>query len=207
MKTKYRRRLPHIQPTHGTFFVTFRLHNSIPVSVIQRLKREHEEAVRNIKEQIDDEETVKDLITRGQKKYFGKLDAYLDNGPTGPHWLLDPKIAETVCEAIHYRDQDIYDLIAFCIMSNHVHLVFSQLDQSLTLARIMKSLKRFTSRAANKILDRTGKAFWQSESYDHLVRDERELTRITDYVLQNPVKAGLVDRWENWPYCYLKAAG
>ncbi|MAU00364.1 MAG: hypothetical protein CL608_24750 [Anaerolineaceae bacterium] len=62
----------------------------------------------------------------------------------------------------------------------------------------MHSLKRYTAVEANKVLGRQGQ-FWQHESYDHIVRDEAELQRIRQYVLNNPVKAGLVDSAEQWP--------
>ena len=58
----------------------------------------------------------------------------------------------------------------------------------------MKSLKGASAREANRILSRTGEAFWQAESYDHWVRDETEWNRIANYIEENPVKAGLVRR-------------
>ena len=64
-------------------------------------------------------------------------------------------------------------------------------DDRSPLSDIMHSLKSYTAHEANKILKRHG-AFWQSESYDHWVRDEDELERIVDYIANNPVKAGLV---------------
>ena len=70
------------------------------------------------------------------------------------------------------------------------------------LKRIMQSLKRYTARQANKVLERKG-AFWQAESYDHVVRDADELVRIVQYVINNPVKAGLVSYWEAWPWTYV----
>ena len=44
--------------------------------------------------------------------------------------------------------------------------------------------------------------FWQHESYDHVVRDENELGRIVEYVLNNPVKVGFCENWEDWKYSY-----
>ena len=67
----------------------------------------------------------------------------------------------------------------------------------------MQSLKRYTARQANKILGREG-AFWQDESYDRMIRDGEEYARIIDYVLENPVKAGLVSKWEEWRWTYCK---
>ena len=64
----------------------------------------------------------------------------------------------------------------------------------------MHSLKSYTAHEANKVLRRT-RAFWQSESYDHWVRDEEELERIVDYICANPVQAGLVQRPQDWRCC------
>ena len=49
------------------------------------------------------------------------------------------------------------------------------------------------------MLGRTGQPFWQAESYDHSVRDERESDRIKAYIENNPVKAGLVANAEDYP--------
>src|SRR5687767_16024975 len=101
---------------------------------------------------------------------------------------------------MQYRDGKVFDLHAFCIMSNHVHAVIepSKSDwQSdlLPVSKIMQSLKRHTARQANIVLDRKG-AFWQDESYDHVIRDNEEYIRIINYVLENPVKAGLASKWD-----------
>jgi hypothetical protein len=66
---------------------------------------------------------------------------------------------------------------------------------------ILHSLKRHTAREANRLLNRTG-SFWEHESYDHYVRDRAEWERIVNYVINNPVKAGLVADWSKWPYSY-----
>ena len=67
----------------------------------------------------------------------------------------------------------------------------------------MTSIKGYTARQANLILERQG-YFWQHESYDHIVRDPAELDRIRRYILNNPVKAGLVDEWRDWPWSYCR---
>jgi len=72
-----------------------------------------------------------------------------------------------------------------------------------SVSKIMHSLKRYTGRQANLILGREGQ-FWQDESYDHVVRDEKEYERIVWYILNNPGKAGLVDSWEKWEWSYCK---
>ncbi len=69
----------------------------------------------------------------------------------------------------------------------------------------MHMLKGYSAHEANGVLKRQGK-FWQAESYDHFVRDGAELERIIYYVVNNPVKAGLVDDWDQWPWTYWKYA-
>ena len=72
-----------------------------------------------------------------------------------------------------------------------------------SLSSIMHSLKLFTANQANNLLQRRGK-FWQEESYDHVVRDEAELVRIREYILQNPVRAGLVSEWDEWEWTFAR---
>jgi putative transposase len=122
-------------------------------------------------------------------------------------WLRDPRIAGLVSESLHHRDSQVYDLDAFCIMPNHVHLVYTPLPKAdgtyHAMSAIMHSLKRYTARQANLLLGREG-SFWQHENYDHVVRDEAGWRRIITYVLNNPVKAGLVQHWKEWPWSYCK---
>jgi putative DNA methylase len=73
-------------------------------------------------------------------------------------------------------------------------------DSRSPLGSIMHSLKSYTANQANRILGRSG-AFWQQESYDHWVRDDDELERIVNYILANPVKAGLVKEPQEWFFC------
>ena len=82
-----------------------------------------------------------------------------------------------------------------------VFFITFRLKGSLPRNKIMPSLKRHTARKANIILGREG-AFWQDESYDHLIRDREKFLRIISYVLENPVNAGLVSKREDWPWTF-----
>lgn len=86
-------------------------------------------------------------------------------------------------------------------MPNHVHLVVSLAYNAPLLVETLQRIKGYTALQANKLLGRTGQ-FWQRETYDHIVRSGEEMQRIIAYVLNNPVKAGLVDTWEQWPHTY-----
>lgn len=60
-----------------------------------------------------------------QQNYFDEFDNQLDRYIDSPKWLYDERIANIVKEAIHYRDEKVYELIAYTIMSNHVHFIFT----------------------------------------------------------------------------------
>jgi REP element-mobilizing transposase RayT len=201
----YRRHLPHWQPDEATLFVTFRLADSLPRAVIAALQERYEQEERALLD-IADEQERQEQAYLNVRRAFGRWDAALDAAQSGPHWLADPQIAPVVVEALHHRDEQVYDLVAFCVMPNHVHLVCTPLQREdgtyHVLYRMLQSLKRHTARQSNKILRRQG-TFWQGESYDHVVRDEAELMRIIWYVINNPVKAGLVSDWESWPWTYV----
>jgi len=208
-KTYYRRHLPHYQPPGAIYHVVFRLAGSLPVKAIEELRQEREQAERLI-EQTREEQERNRLFNEHRWIQFEKFDQLLDTSSTGPLWLKQPEIAELVEEALHHRDGTAYDLLAYCIMPNHVHIVIELVGRNAIptyndkpLFRILQSLKRHTARKCNSLLKRRG-AFWQDESYDHVIRDGAELGRTIWYVLKNAVKAGLVNSWEQWPWTYLK---
>src|ERR1017187_8249849 len=127
---------------------------------------------------------------------------------TGPRWLADERVAAIVRDGLHALEEEKhYNLWGFTIMSNHVHALFqhpaSERDESaiVTLDKTMQLLKGRSAYACNKALGRRG-SFWQDESYDHVARDG-EFERIVKYILNNPVKAGLVEHWSEWPNSYV----
>jgi len=199
-KLYYRRRLPHIQPQNATFFVTFRLANSLPKEVVIELMMEREQNERLIKSE-NNILKQKALLEEERRKYFGHFDEYLDKIKKSPFWLANSKIADLVAKAIKYQDGKHYVLNAFCVMPNHVHLMIE--DCKIPLYRIMQRLKSYTAIKANYILHRSG-VFWHHESYDHVVNDGSEYENILWYILQNPVKAGLCNTWEDWKWSYVK---
>jgi len=177
----YRRHLPHIQPPGATLFITFRLAGSISTEVLQRLLTEAERGETVLARIPDPQERARRAYLE-QRRLFGKWDTALDTAQSGPFLLCDPRIAELVTESLHHRDGQVYDLDAFCIMPNHVHMVYTPLPKAdgtyHALSAIMHSLKRYTARQANLSLGREG-SFWQRENYDHVVRDEAEWRRLS----------------------------
>jgi REP element-mobilizing transposase RayT len=122
----------------------------------------------------------------------------MDNPIQGPMYLQQPEFAKIVVASIHKGvELGHYELGAYVVMPNHVHLLA---HPSVAPDRLLRSLKGSTARAANLLLGRTGEPFWQKESYDHWVRDHAEFLRIRAYIENNPVKAGLVPRPEEFPW-------
>lgn len=113
------------------------------------------------------------------------------------HCLARPEIAEIVINAILYADNTLrqYDLYAWVVMSNHVHVLVHPLVEPSVF---LKTLKNFTARQANARLDRTGSPFWQHESFDHWVRNPAEFDETVGYIETNPVRAGLVERPQDY---------
>ena len=165
----YRRRLPHIFEPGQAVFLTWRLSDSLPH---HRVFPTH-------------------AVNSAQA--FAAMDRLLDEACSGPAYLGQPAIADMIVETMKYNASVLghYALRAFVVMPNHVHLLATP---AVSLSKLMKSLKGITAvgKRANAILALTGRPFWQEESYDHLVRNEREFEKIKHYIEMNPVCAGLV---------------
>jgi REP element-mobilizing transposase RayT len=82
-------------------------------------------------------------------------------------------------------------------MPNHLHWIITPKEESLT--EIIQGLKSFTAHQANKILNRDG-PFWSREYCDHLIRSEEEFGLLIMYTIENPVKAGLCEKWDDWQW-------
>lgn len=187
----HRRNLPHLHPSEGTFFITYRLADSLPKEIIESLSNEYKN------------EKVEIIIQPNKHSYFVSFDEYLDKYESDKNYLSLPEIAEVNKNGIHHYDSKYYQLICYCIMSNHIHLVIKLTENAPDLSKIMHSIKRYTAKESNILLDRKG-AFWAQESYDHLVRNSNELRTIVNYVVNNPVKAGLTKDWNKWPHTFLR---
>ncbi len=111
-------------------------------------------------------------------------------------WLRQPRIADLVSASIlGGADERLYDLYAWVVMANHVHLLIRPFIEPCEAVRRIKGR---SAREANLVLCRTGEPFWQSESYDHWVRDSEEMAKISRYIENNPLTAGLISRAEDY---------
>jgi len=175
--------LPHFDGVEVTQSITFHLADSLPRQILKNWQREL------------------DNLKLPEMKYRieiqKRIDHYLDQG-AGARYLQLPHIADLVESAFLYFDGERYQLRAWVIMPNHVHLLLTpRAEQSLT--EIIRSLKSYTAHKANQLLGRTGK-FWFEDYFDRYIRDGNHYAAVVRYIENNPVKAGLCQSPEEWRY-------
>ena len=185
--------LPHVKREGASYFVTFRLADSLPKEVLLRFQREHAESLRRLPAGATEEQAQK-----AHRELRRKIERYLDRG-AGACYLRRPDIADMVAEALRHFDGEYYLLDDWVVMPNHVHAILWPMP-NFTLSEILKSRKRHTARQANFILGTTGETFWQPESYDHWIRNDEERSRIRRYIRINPVNARLCKAPEDWKW-------
>ena len=168
--------LPHRDAPRLVQFVTFRLADAFPES----LRSEWAALL-----QIEDDR---------QRRI--ELENYLDRGRGDCH-LRRTEMAAIVEDSLRFRHGEDYELRAWCIMPNHVHLLFKVFD--VPMSQLLDAWKGFTAKQANKILKRRGQ-FWQEDYWDTFMRDEEHERRSRKYIENNPVKAGLVRETTAWPW-------
>ena len=182
------RNLPHWEQNGVTYFVTFRLADSIPSSVAQKIKRDREEWLKK-----HDASYSKEDWLEYNKLFSERINNLLDAG-FGSCFLRNREISDVVKKSLECFNSKRYNLGNWIIMPNHVHLLVTPFAD-FSLQSITQAWKSFTSRKINKILNRKG-AVWQSESYDHIVRNGNQLLAIEKYILENPGKAKLTSGFQ-----------
>jgi REP element-mobilizing transposase RayT len=170
-----RRRLPHDHRENRALFLTWHLYGSLPRALYPPPGKPN------------------------AGKAFVWMDRYLDSAVQGPLYLKQEPLARLVVDALRYADEclHLYQLSAYVVMANHVHML---VQPQAPPHRFLQTVKGYTAREANKLLGRTGQPFWQRECYDHWVRGAAEFLKISDYIENNPVKAGLVSTPEDYPW-------
>jgi putative transposase len=191
--TIYVRHLPHWRQDGATYFVTFRLGDSLPQAKLQELstwRRNWEGCHPCPRSTAVNEELSREVMRR--------VEAWLDQG-MGNCLLSDAANAATVVEALHHFDRQRYDLASYVIMPNHVHLIVRPLaGDGDALEGILQSWKQFSAKRINTRLGADG-SVWQEESFDRIVRDEEHLYRCLQYIGANPTRAKLPpDACQRW---------
>lgn len=169
--------------------ITFRLYDSLPKEMIEEIK---------LKLDINEDDDSYDSIQ--YQRLRQKIAEYEDAG-YGQCFLRDERIAAIMQDTLKHFDGERYQLICWCIMPNHVHVLI-EVNEGWSLSRIMHGWRSYTAKEANRILGRTGK-FWMEEYYDRYIRDDNHLQKTINYILNNPANAGL----DEWPWVGERGTG
>ncbi len=211
----YHRHLPHLHYIGSAFFLTWRLHGSLPRAILDREQARLDDdllAIAHSKLSVHEKAAQEEVF---KSKYLHRLDDYLDTIATGPHHLKNKMIAENIVAKLHQYDGKYYRLEAFCVMSNHVHVLFDfgvQLPESeadfvlanyVHVDKVLKLIKGGTGYECNKLLQKTGK-FWSDKNFDRYIRNQKHYNTFINYIINNPVKAGICKEWQNYPHTYLR---
>jgi putative transposase len=199
--TVYQRHLPHWRQDGATYFVTFRLADSLPQSKLDELaalkeawERQHPRqhppssgtALPSRRATVQESRPTDELARQLQER----IERWLDQG-MGSCPLKQPSLAAFLTSAMHHFDDDRYELDCYVVLPNHAHVIVRPLMPTThPIEAVVGSWKKYSSRRINRALQQTGD-LWQDESYDRLVRDEEHLWRAIQYIGANPDKAGL----------------
>lgn len=181
-----RRRLPHWTQDGATYFVTFRLADSVPLH-LQRLWQDE----RDIWFQWHPQPWTNDVEADYRKRFTERMEDWLDSGMGECH-LRDAHVRSKAVQHVVHFDGARYDLDAFVLMPNHAHMLITP-RMAFNLFEILGGIKGFSGSACNKLLGRKGAPFWMEDSYNRIVRDGKELWAYREYISQNPAKAKLRD--------------
>jgi putative transposase len=189
----YVRHLPHWRQEGATYFVTFRLADSLPQPKLDELA-----AVRRDWERRHPPPRTKDVLEKLARENMQRVEQWLDHG-MGSCILKEPPFAALITQAMRHFDGARYQLDAYVVMPNHVHaLVRPTLCNEHPLETILGGWKQYSSKRINPQFGSNGE-LWQDESYDRIVRDAEHLYRCLQYIGGNPAKAGLPrDRCPLW---------
>lgn len=176
-------RLPHWQQDRAVYFVTFRLGDSVPQSLLTDWTAERNAWLRR-----NPPPWGREQLREHHSRCSGKIEQWLD-ASHGACVLRRPECAVIVAGALGYLEGRHYGQISWVVMPNHVHALFT-LGSGVSLESVLHTWKRFTARRINEHLGRQG-SLWQRDYFDRLVRDGAHCARCVRYIRRNPEKAGL----------------
>lgn len=175
--------LPHWQQPGATYFITFRLGDSVPASIRREWNREREAwlAYHPKPWELEVEKEYHERFSR-------RMEAWLDAGH-GCCLLRDVRVRGVVEEGLRHFDGERYVHHAWVIMPNHVHALVS-LRGEWRLEQVLHTWKSYTTHAINRELRRSG-TLWKEDYFDRLIRDEVHFANCVRYIRRNPEKAKL----------------
>ncbi len=191
-------KVPLNDRSKADFFTTFSLKNLNDESYLQKLAEEFKNKAAHCKSQYQ--------LNRIQKAYFLKYDQSL-NQSTNEAQLNQKGVAETVNSTLQEFEGSLYHILAYTIMPNHIHFLFKLKkpetdDLNKQVEGILQLLKEQINQNIGQYLN-LGNNIWATFNCEHHLMLEKEVINLTSYLVEDPVKAGLVDYWKDYPHTYI----
>jgi len=185
-----RRNLPHWQQGAKWCVSTWRLADSVPVEISRAWNLEKTQWLLEHPEPWDE-----DTEAEYHRLFSARLENWLNKG-TGSCVLRDLENARIVYGALNHFNGTRYNLAAYVVMPNHVHVLFRPMP-GFDISSLAHSWKSFTANMINRRMGKQG-TLWQAESWDRLIRNERHFYMSREYIRNNPAMAGLSDGFVLW---------
>jgi len=205
-------KIPQDKISQNPVHITYRLLGSIPKSVVDSLKFRRDQALSVLEEDVMRLPESHREQVRHQRKFIitGEYEIALDNAlhqlsTKGPMFLSQRNIAQIIISSwLFLQEEGSIYVYAICVMSNHVHLIVRASDSNNEVlpGPLMSRHKAYTAKQIKKELQGIEGGVWELVYFDRRVRSGK-FSKVMWYVLNNPVKSGLVKNWQNWDGTYL----
>jgi REP element-mobilizing transposase RayT len=214
-KEHYRGNLPHYQQPGQWYSITCSLFGAMPKGAMDKYASRLEIAKGNLKIAKTNHDKDDEIISL-KKQYVIALNNYrlaydkaLHNSRSPKISLMAEKNRMVMEEALGFWEGKRLMSHAWCIMSNHFHWVLSVFKNDINgnpvyLEDILHSIKFFSARRINANEGTDGQ-LWTHESFDTTIRNHEHFINVVNYVINNPVSAGLVKDWRDWPGTFLES--
>ena len=191
----YQRNLPHWRQPGATYFITFRLGDSVPADVLDEVQRERDTWHRRLaEERAKHGDPIPEEILEDYQAFLvrtcRRLEKVMDTGH-GSCLLRDPKTRAVVSDALLFFHKERCEMHGFVVMPNHVHLAVQPLGDWQP-EQLLHSWKSYTANQINQLAGRAG-SLWQEDTWDRIVRDDAHWFRVMRYIMRNPGIAKLLD--------------
>lgn len=111
----------------------------------------------------------------------------------------DEAVSRVICENVEFYCRRLqYALFCYCLMPDHLHVLLSPAESGILIEKWLDSFKSFTTHQYMKAGGRP--PLWQRSANDHVCRVHETVENVTRYIVTNPVRAGMVTRWDEWAY-------
>jgi REP element-mobilizing transposase RayT len=178
VEIRTRGRLTHWVVDDAVYFITFGLRDAIPERILEELFREREQLMRGTRNVAE--------RARLDRVFNLRMDRDFDRARGS---CILRQYGELVASALRFFDEQRYGLQSWCVMPNHVHVMF-HIARGADVPKVVHSWKSWTAHQIGRGV------IWQREYFDRVIRSPQELSDTRQYIRNNPAKAGL----RNWPW-------